>query len=85
MNILEIARDCGFTPTDHADYNYCNEDQLNTFAQAVIDDYKAGLVPVAYMQERIGSVESFPAKRIPKIYDKSWWRFTPLYALKETK
>ena len=91
MNILEIAKEC-----DADDYNYdvelqhseCYEfthDPLQAFAQAVIADYKASLVPVAYRTyDRNGwfnispnleeAMRDFPTKE-----------HTPLYALGGTK
>lgn len=47
--ILEIAKECGF----HMDFLRDKQALLivENFAQAVIENYKAGLVPVAYVDK----------------------------------
>lgn len=50
MNIIELAKKCGAVPHAHEDgETYADEEFLEAFATAIIENYKAGLVPVAYM------------------------------------
>lgn len=50
MNIIEIAKECGLIEAIDDHYLECGyyKPSLQAFAQAVIENYKAGLVPVAW-------------------------------------
>ena len=61
MNILELAKECGFkliefNGSKHTDITSCTPVftvELTRFAAAVIEDYKASLVPVAYERKGV--------------------------------
>lgn len=87
MNILEIAKECGFTPhtihggliVKHSSGAWVDiEDKLQAFAQAVIEDYKASLVPVAFMNG--DDLYHNHAMAVKKQRD-GFSRITPLYTL----
>ena len=49
MNLLELAKEHGVvTVLGYGDAMLDHKTKLQSFAQAVIEDYKSGLVPVAY-------------------------------------
>ena len=49
MNTIKLAKECGVQDDmETVGFMSCTHDQLEAFAQAVIEDYKASLVPVAY-------------------------------------
>ena len=49
MNLLELAKEHGVvTVLGYGDAMLDHKTKLQSFAQAVIEDYKASLVPVAY-------------------------------------
>lgn len=55
MNIVEIAKECNGDLTTFDNEPLCDTfaiSNLEKFAAAVIDEYKASLVPVAYMRDR---------------------------------
>lgn len=60
---------------------FMSEEELQAFAQAVIEDYKAGLVPVAWLVTDRDDTYTTPTKETYK----GFYTQEPLYALKETK
>lgn len=68
MNILKLAKECEII--------FDTSEQLEAFAKAVIDNYKASLVPDAYARNGHLFFEE-------QIADESL--YTKLYALGETK
>jgi hypothetical protein len=82
MNIIELAKKCGFDISEGevlvGDYGNVNTitKELEAFATAIIENYKAGLVPVAY---------EFKGRYFDpdQIADESLC--TKLYELRETK
>lgn len=82
--IKRLAIQCGFTPSLIFDA----ENRFNLFAQAVIEDYKAGLVPVAWLDEdtivSFGHMKYGFIDRRDRAIPNKW---QPLYALpsRETK
>lgn len=85
MNIIELAKEYGAEVLVKDSLITFEDYDLQAFAQAVIENYKAGLVPVAWRSyDRNGyfivsttlkeAMRDFPTKE-----------HTPLYALKETK
>ena len=90
MNIIKLAIESGFSPPEcpdeWADKIYQSTlKRLEAFAQAAIEEYKASLVPVAYIHRneydeyRLEPLDTFKVKDVPKNVD------TKLYALGETK
>ena len=83
MNILELAKECRFTPTDRMGYYYAGIGDIEAFAAAVIEDYKASLVPVAWYCG--GDAYTLKAEADDTSLELGYEIF-PLYALpKETK
>lgn len=90
MNIIKLAIESGFSPPEcpdeWADKIYQSTlKRLEAFAKAAIEEYKASLVPVAYIHRneydeyRLEPLDTFKVKDVPKNVD------TPLYALGATK
>lgn len=83
MNILELAKAHGIhvynNPVDGLD-------QLQSFAQAVIEEYKASLVPVAWMELYKGEPNNLDFNRVKlREYPVEFYAIKPLYALGKTK
>ena len=82
MNIIELAKECGFDISQGevivGDYGNVNTitKEIEAFATAIIENYKAGLVPVAYARNGHLFFEE-------QISDKSL--YIKLYELGETK
>lgn len=95
MNIIELAKESGFTPS----LIYDAENRFNLLATAIIEDYKAGLVPVygIFDSETFVSIEETEAGALRLCsemnrlcsemnkHDDCNYSFVPLYALGETK
>ena len=85
--VLEMAKECGVLDSvliAGEEYRYYSDEELFTFANAVIADYIAGLVPVAHIdiaKRKVILDDTFVFKTptIAIIDD------VPLYALGETK
>jgi hypothetical protein len=76
MNIIELAKECGgYFLSQNERYNF-QLIELEAFATAIIENYKAGLVPVAYARNGHLFFEE-------QISDKSL--YIKLYELGETK
>jgi hypothetical protein len=75
MNIIELAKQEGWEVTD-GDGFYFDINGLEAFATAIIENYKAGLVPVAYARNGHLFFEE-------QIADESL--YIKLYELGETK
>ena len=76
MNIIELAEKCGIHATE-IDLIIFSK----SFAQAVIEDYKAGLVPVAWM-EMISIIDDDGLQSQQKVlHDYEDFRSEPLYVL----
>ena len=79
MNIIKIAKECGAEIL--ADKVIVELDELQEFAQAVIENYKASLVPVAWM-EMISVIDDEGLQSQQKVlYRYEDLRAIPLYAL----
>ena len=96
MNILEIAKECGFkliefNGSKHTDVTSCTPVftvELTRFAAAVIEDYKASLVPVAWVTKGTSELFLFTDADATGVfrYGRHGNADIPLYALpKETK
>lgn len=80
MNILEIARACGIKTNNPITGTEC----IEAFAAAVIEEYKASLVPVAYVDKNSAGKISFKSY-YADYFDMSNFVGISLYALpKET-
>ena len=79
MNIIELAKECNLYATENSYTLYTKE--LEAFATAAIENYKAGLVPVAYGVTGNDGKVFFLKATITLDGHTS----TPLYALGETK
>jgi hypothetical protein len=90
MNIIELAKECGFKPhiihggliVKHSSGAWIDiSSNLEVFANAVIENYKAGLVPAIWMwydkpnDEKVYSDDNSPKPSTA----------IPLYALGKTK
>ena len=76
MNLLELAKEHGVvTVLGYGDAMLDHKTKLQSFAQAVIEDYKASLVPVAWMQRQGDYFEN----------EQDEYHSIPLYDLVETE
>ena len=76
MNTIKLAKECGVQDNmETVGFMSCTHDQLEAFAQAVIEEYKASLVPVAWMQRQGDYFEN----------EQDEYHSIPLYDLGETK
>ena len=83
MKILKLANQSGITVTKKSN-NDVSYEYLADFAQAVIEEYKAGLMPVGYMVQTTPTDRHFSdSKNIPFLYGCS--DYDVVYALGETK
>ena len=75
--IKRLAIQCGFTPSLIFDA----ENRFNLFAQAVIENYKANLVPVAYQALCVEKNYALSTSKINLVgHHTDFWQ-RPLYAL----
>jgi hypothetical protein len=85
MNIIELAKECRFLVGEHQIGQYVTTHQLEAFATAIIENYKAGLVPVAYVEYVwVTDVDGLQSPE-RNLLDYDNGNCTPLYALGETK
>ena len=76
MNTIKLAKECGVQDDmETVGFMSCTHDQLKSFAQAVIEEYKASLVPVAWMHRQGDYFEN----------EQDEYHSIPLYDLRETK
>ena len=79
-NIEQIS---ATSPPDYR-YGFNSNSELKSFAQAVIEDYKASLVPVAYMYQHDETGRTTFREPENRMLERRWFEI-PLYALGETK
>ena len=81
MNILEITKEYGWETTNSEGFYFEHQD-IEDFAQAVIENYKAGLVPVAWYKPNGHYHDGFilGATKLLKHIDSDSYT-TPLYTL----
>ena len=80
MNIIELAIQEGWEVPGGEGF-YFDNNELEAFATAIIENYKAGLVPAVYIDE-FGNIELNLKDWMVDEPNVFW---IPLYALGETK
>lgn len=79
MNILELAKECGAAPLfckTHEEWALTGNKKIEKFAHAVIEDYKAELVPVAWIV-----LDMHGDKYLSFEQPNGYYEERPLYAL----
>jgi hypothetical protein len=85
MNIIELAKEYGdstWIDDNPLSFTFAIKN-LQAFATAIIEDYKAGLVPVAWMATDENHIEWRKGSLIELGFKED--EIKPLYALGETK